>query len=438
MSNQQLSFLQRARQTWFRLIEPDPSVKSIGEFRRAQLLSILTLILSVLFIYAFLSRPESVDTFLVLGSVTLISYILSKTKYYRFGTYLFTYAFTAIGFLSIYQGTANSIDSAITSTVHISLIISSALLSQRGFLSLAILSTIATFAAPLYSNLSITGTENISRTGGIVLVIGAILYGVQIFRANLEKESLKELTDANREFENATTNLEQRIGARTLELEKANQQVQDRAARFQIVSEISQEISSNVDQQPRELLNRIARSISNKLGFYHVGIFLLDENHEYAVLRAANSEGGQRMLERRHQLKVGGTGIVGYVSQGGRERIALDTGADAVFFNNPDLSKTRSEIALPLKYGASVIGVLDVQSTVPLAFNDEDADLLNTLANQIAIVINTVLINERAESAGVSAQRINKRTEKKRDSKADIPTFQMGLFQMCFPYTTLQ
>ena len=72
-----------------------------------------------------------------------------------------------------------------------------------------------------------------------------------------------------------------------------------------------------------------------KLGFYHVGIFLLDENREFAVLRAANSEGGQRMLSRHHQLKVGGIGIVGYVSQGGRPRIALDTGSDAVFFNNP-------------------------------------------------------------------------------------------------------
>ena len=64
-----------------------------------------------------------------------------------------------------------------------------------------------------------------------------------------KKKSLKELTDTNRELEDITTNLEQRIGARTLELEKANQQVQERATRLQIISEISQEITSNVDQQ---------------------------------------------------------------------------------------------------------------------------------------------------------------------------------------------
>ncbi|MDO9301999.1 MAG: GAF domain-containing protein, partial [Anaerolineales bacterium] len=162
--------------------------------------------------------------------------------------------------------------------------------------------------------------------------------------------------------------------------------------------------------------NRIFKSVSEKLGFYHVGIFLLDENREFAVLRAANSEGGQRMLNRRHQLKVGGIGIVGHASQGGRPRIALDTGSDAVFFNNPDLPKTRSEIALPLKYGPTIIGVLDVQSTFPSAFNDEDTNLLSTLTNQIAIVITTILANERA-GFGLSAQKINKRSGKLRSQQ---------------------
>jgi len=263
--------------------------------------------------------------------------------------------------------------------------------------------------APYYSHTPVTQAESL-RTGGVVLVIGAVLYGIQVYRANLEKESLKKVTDSNRELEEMTISLEQRIGVRSIELEKATQQVQVRAARLQIISEISQEITSNVDQQPKELLNRIVRSVSEKLGFYHVGIFLLDENREFAVLRAANSDGGQRMLARRHQLKVGGIGIVGYVSQSGRPRIALDTGSDAVFFNNPDLPRTHSEIALPLKYGSTIIGVLDVQSTLPSAFNDEDTNLLSTLTNQIAIVISTILTSERAEF-GSSSQKIIRRGE---------------------------
>lgn len=408
--NKNSPLLERIKQTMERLIAPHESVKDIAEFRRAQLLSILMLILSALFAIAMVFGPKSYGTFISLIAITLSSYALSRTKYYKIGTYLFTYAFTSIGFLRIYQGTGTSIEASIVSTVHISLVISSLLLSRRGFLNLVTLATIATFTAPLYSHITFIAntTEELSsaiiRAGGVVFAIGISLYGMQIFRANLDKEKLKELSDINSELEDVKANLEQRIGARTLELEKANQQVQERAARFQIVSEISQEISSNVDQKSKDLLNLIARSISEKLGFYHVGIFLLDKNHEFAVLRAANSQGGQHMIERRHQLKVGGTGIVGYVAQSGRPRIALDTGTDAVFFNNPDLPKTRSEIALPLKYGSKVIGILDVQSTQSSAFKDEDSNLLSTLANQIAIVINNIIAAEHGET-GFGSQR---------------------------------
>lgn len=403
-TSQWQTFLQQARRVWAALIQPDRAIKAIGEFRRAQLLSILTLLLTFLFVLAILSGPRSFGVFLALGAICLTSYLLSRTVYYRLGSYIFSYAFTAIGFLRILQGTANSIESSIVTIVHVSLILSSVLLSQRGFLGLVALSTIATFTAPLYSKAPVLATESISRTGGVVLAIGAILYGIQVLRENVDKEQLKSLTESNRSLAELTVNLEKRIGDRTADLEVANQQASERALRFQIVSEISQEISSNVDQEPRELLNRIARSISEKLGFYHVGIFLLDDTQEFAVLRATNSTGGQRMLEHRHQLKVGGTGIVGYVSQSGRPRIALDTGTDAVFFNNPDLPETRSEIAVPLRYGPSTIGVLDVQSNKPSAFNEDDSSLLITLANQLSIVINNLLSAEQGRT-GYQSQK---------------------------------
>jgi len=216
---------------------------------------------------------------------------------------------------------------------------------------------------------------------------------------SLLKIAIKNKSDqikSNLELQEINRTLEERVEFRTRELSEANEQMRERAARLQTISAISQEISSNIEQQLLKLLNHITQIISEKLDFYHVGIFLLDENREYAVLRAANSQGGQHMLERRHQLKVGGTGIVGYVSQGGRPRIALDTGSDAVFFNNPDLPNTRSEMAIPLKYGSQIVGVLDVQSTTPSAFDDEDANLLSTLANQVAIAINNALVNNQA------------------------------------------
>jgi GAF domain-containing protein len=111
------------------------------------------------------------------------------------------------------------------------------------------------------------------------------------------------------------------------------------------------------------------------------------------------------MLERGHQLRVGGAGIVGYVAQGGRPRLAHDTGEDAVFFNNPDLPETRSEVALPLKVRNQVIGVLDVQSTQPSAFDDEDVETFSTLANQVAIAIQNTRLLEQTRSALQSITR---------------------------------
>jgi len=179
--------------------------------------------------------------------------------------------------------------------------------------------------------------------------------------------------------------LEQRVQERTSELVVANKNIEQRAQQFESISKVARTISSTRDLDA--LLPEITTSISKQFGFYHVGIFLLDPRNEYAVLSAANSDGGKRMLANNHKLKVGEVGIVGYVTGAGKPRVALDTGADAAFFNNPFLPDTRSEIALPLLIGQVVIGALDVQSTQQNAFGQEDVTILSTLADQVSVAI---------------------------------------------------
>lgn len=179
--------------------------------------------------------------------------------------------------------------------------------------------------------------------------------------------------------------LEKRVSERTVELSLANERNQRRARHFEAIAQVARTISSTRDLDL--LLSQITTAIHQEFGFYHIGIFLLDTAKEYAVLSAANSEGGKNMLGRGHRLKVGETGLVGFVTSSGRPRVALDTGADAVFFNNPDLPATRSEIALPLRVGDEVIGALDVQSTESNAFLQEDIHILSTLADQVSIAI---------------------------------------------------
>jgi GAF domain-containing protein/HAMP domain-containing protein len=200
--------------------------------------------------------------------------------------------------------------------------------------------------------------------------------------------------------------LESSVEERTAQLLEANAKIERRAKQFQSIAQVTRTISSTLDLE--SLLKQITHTISREFGFYHVGIFLLDSAGEYAVLSAANSAGGERMLARGHRLKVGEMGLVGYAAASGKARIALDTGADAVYFNNPDLPNTRSEIALPLRAGEQVIGVLDVQSTEPNAFSEEDITILSTLADQVSIAIQNARQNEETRKALAEAEVLSR------------------------------
>lgn len=198
-------------------------------------------------------------------------------------------------------------------------------------------------------------------------------------------------------LQESLSGLEARVAERTTDLEIARIQSEKRANQLVSVGEISKII--NGEQRLDALLPLITRLVSERFGFYHTGIFLVDETRQYAVLQAANSEGGRNMLKREHKLKVGASGIVGYVTQTGTPRIALDVGLDAVYFDNPDLPNTRSEAALPLKIRDSVIGALDVQSEHPGAFTEEDTNILGIMADQIAIAIENARLLESAEQS---------------------------------------
>ena len=190
--------------------------------------------------------------------------------------------------------------------------------------------------------------------------------------------------------------LERRVAERTLDVEH-------RSAQLQAAAQVGRAAANIRDLD--QLLPLVTRLISERFGFYHVGVFLLDENQEYAVLRAANSEGGQKMLAHGHRLKVGQQGIVGFVSKQRQPRIALNVGEDAVYFSNPDLPATQSEMALPLVVGDDLLGVLDVQSTEQAAFTEQDVRTLQVLADQVAIAINSARLVQQLEQVLAAERR---------------------------------
>ena len=225
-------------------------------------------------------------------------------------------------------------------------------------------------------------------------IVGSLLLGLALRRIN---DALVRARLGEEELSTLNIELEQRVQQRTVELEERTQQTRKRADQLEAIANVAR--SSAAAQNLVDLLTAIAREVSVRFGFYHVGVFLVDENHEYALLIAANSEGGQRMLKRGHRLKVGEQGIVGFVTFRGQPRIALDVGEEAIFFNNPDLPDTHSEMALPLQFGKDILGALDIQSMEPNAFLREDLEIFSILADQVSVAIQNTRAVEQAQRA---------------------------------------
>jgi len=228
---------------------------------------------------------------------------------------------------------------------------------------------------------------------GIFILTGILIYLTIHNLQDALNRSLSiadQLSISNRELNELRVDLEHRVETRTSELAK-------RAVQLEAVSRVARTIASV--QDINALLPDITELVSQQFDFYHVAIFLIDEAHNLAVLRAANSEGGQRMLNRQYTLTIDPNSIVGYTVSIGEPRIALDVGVDSVYFDNPELPDTRSEMALPLRVGTRVIGALDVQSIETNVFSQEDIAILNTLADQVSIAIENARLFSEAKNA---------------------------------------
>jgi GAF domain-containing protein/HAMP domain-containing protein len=169
-----------------------------------------------------------------------------------------------------------------------------------------------------------------------------------------------------------------------------------RALQLETAAEIARDISGSLNLD--ELLIKAVNFIRERFSFYHAAIFLLDLPGEFAVVREAAGEAGGQFKRAGHKIGVGSKSIVGFVSSRGEQLVVNDTSKDATYYANPLLPDTRAEAAIPLKVGERILGVLDVQSTHPYAFTEDNIRSLQILADQMAVaVVNTELFAETQE-----------------------------------------
>ncbi len=179
------------------------------------------------------------------------------------------------------------------------------------------------------------------------------------------------------------------------QLQRDTVMLERRSTLLQVAAEVSRAASAILD--PSALSQKAVNLVRNRFGLYYVGLFLVDENNEFAVLNAASGEAKQTLLKSGFKLPIGNTSMIGWCITNRRPRIALDVGAEATRFNNPLLPKTRSELAMPLITRGQTIGAVTIQSTEESAFSLEDIATFQTLADQLANAIMNARLYEQLQ-----------------------------------------
>jgi HAMP domain-containing protein len=176
--------------------------------------------------------------------------------------------------------------------------------------------------------------------------------------------------------------------------------VEERTRQIRTASEVARAVISTPSLE--DLLPRAVRFIRDQFGYYHVSIFMLDDEGKYAELRESTSETGDAQKARGHRLEVGSQTIIGWVIDNNQPKVVSDVSDDTDEFRSEFLPETRSEVAVPLQVGGRVLGALDVQSRESRVFSVQDVEILQTLADQLSAAIQNARL---AQTSVVAAER---------------------------------
>ncbi len=254
-------------------------------------------------------------------------------------------------------------------------------------------------AVALVVAVSLFFSQDIARPlGNLVEVAGRVAAGEYGLEAPVEAaDEIGRLTVA---FNSMTAQLRELIG-------NLEARVAERTRGLEAVAQVTRATTSELDIE--RLLPRVVDLVREQFGLYYVGLFIVDQSGRNAVLRAGTGEAGRQMLAQGWQFPVGSESMIGRCVATGEPGIRQREGDQVVRFDNPWLPETRSELALPLRYGKQVIGAMTVQSTQEAAFDEAQISVLQSLADQLAIAVQNARTFAQAQEALERTQAVQRR-----------------------------
>jgi putative methionine-R-sulfoxide reductase with GAF domain len=257
------------------------------------------------------------------------------------------------------------------------------------------------------------------RTQGLVAALAAIVAGTllaQLFSRSITRP-LTELMEATKAV--AGGDLTQQIAtfegyefaglagafnSMVAQLGQTLEDLEERSRALETSAEVSRRLSTILDQ--KQLVAEVVGQVQQAFNYYHAHIYLVDEASGDLVMAGGTGEAGQAMLASGHKLPRG-KGLVGRAAEAKSAVLVPDVSQDEDWLPNPLLPNTRSEIAVPIAAGEQVLGVLDVQQDVAGGLGQADADLLQSIASQVAVALQNTRLFAAAQQRAEREARIN-------------------------------
>ena len=222
------------------------------------------------------------------------------------------------------------------------------------------------------------------------ILLGQAMLEMEIIdRDTLDKAITTQLSALQEALQETNRQLETRIQLRTQDLES-------RLLQIRTAADITQVAISASNQE--ELLRRTVELIVERFGYYYTSLFLVDDSQEFAVIGEASGLSQDVQVSTGYRIEAGSSSIVGWVLDNRRAYVAGDVKTDELYMQIDSLPDTHSEVALPVMISEKLLAVLDIQHTLPNAFDPETVTVLQTIANHIATAIQNSRLLENTQN----------------------------------------